>query len=94
MCFELPSGGAAANGAYEIFFIDAVGRVLNDRQIIEVKDGVLAEEKAWFSLNTRDDSGDTFELIIRESGQADYEVLARIPYQAKLTFAGTSMFDL
>ena len=94
MLFELPSSSTPSNGVYEVFFIDAVGRVLNDRQILEVKDGLLAEEKAWFSLNTRDDSGDTFELMIRESGQADYEVLSRIPYQARLTFSGTSMFDI
>lgn len=93
MMFELPAGGGSVNAEYEVFFIDAVGRVLNDRQILEVRDGILAEEKAWFSLNTRDDSGDQFELMIRESGQADYEVLSRIPYQAKLTFSGTSMFD-
>jgi hypothetical protein len=31
--------------------------------------------------------------MIRESGQDDYEVLGRIPFAAKLAFAGTSSFD-
>ena len=76
-----------------MFFIDAVGHVLNDRQIIEINNGKLSAERLQFSLNTRDDSGNEFELMIRESGQSDYEVAARIPFRAKLTFAGTFSFD-
>ena len=92
--FALPAGSAPRDTTYEVFFIDAVGHVLNERQLFEVRDGRIADDKVWFSLNTRDDSGDTYELMIRENGQADYEVLERIPYQAKVTFSGTSMFDI
>jgi len=76
-----------------LFFIDAVGHVLNDRQIIEVNNGKLSTERVQFSLNTRDDSGDEFELMVRESGQDDYEVAARFPFRAKLAFTGTFSFD-
>lgn len=76
-----------------MFFIDAVGHVLNDRQIIEVNNGKLSTERVQFSLNTRDDSGDEFELMVRESGQDDYEVAARFPFRAKLAFTGTFSFD-
>jgi hypothetical protein len=79
--------------SYELFFIDAVGRVLNDRQLIEVRNGKLSTDRIQFSLNTRDDSGDQYELMIQESGQDDYAVIARIPFRASLAFAGTYSFD-
>ena len=86
--------GIPKDNAYELFFIDVIGHVLNDRQLIEIKDGKLSTEKVQFCLNTRDDSGDQYELMIRESGQDDYTVAARIPFRAKLAFAGTFSFDL
>lgn len=86
--------GPRKDSAYELFFIDAKGRVLNDRQLIEIKDGKLSTEKVQFCLNTRDDSGDQYELMIRESGQEDYTVADRIPFRVKLAFAGTFSFDL
>ena len=79
--------------SYELFFIDAPGRVLNDRQLIEVKNGKLSTDRIQFSLNTRDDSGDQYELMIQESGQDDYAVVARIPFRARMAFAGTFSFD-
>jgi|GEM_PF-2979645 hypothetical protein len=79
---------------YELFFIDAIGHVLNEKQIIEVKDGKMPTDRVQFSLNTRDDSGEQYELMIRESGsQDDYEILQRIPFQVKLAFTGTFSFD-
>ncbi|MBO4787815.1 MAG: hypothetical protein J5531_02820 [Lachnospiraceae bacterium] len=78
--------------SYELFFIDAVGHVLNERKILEVSNGKLSVDHIQFSLNTRDDSGDMFELMVRESGQDDYDVVARIPFRAKLAFAGTFNF--
>ena len=85
--------GLSKDNTYELFFIDAVGHVLNDRQIIEVSNGKLSTDRIQFSLNTRDDSGTEFELMIRESGQDDYDVIARIPFRAKLAFTGTFNFD-
>ena len=93
MNFVLNETGVKKDNTYELFFIDAVGHVLNDRQIIEVSNGKLSTERVQFSLNTRDDSGNQFELMIRESGQDDYDVVARIPFAAKLAFAGTFNFD-
>lgn len=82
------------DAAYELFFIDAIGHVLNERQTVEIKGGKMSTDRVQFSLNTRDDSGDQYELMIRESGsQDDYEVLQRIPFQVKLAFAGTFSFD-
>ena len=90
----VPDGlGVPKDSSYELFFIDAVGHVLNDRQIIEINNGKLSMERVQFSLNTRDDSGNEFELMVRESGQDDYEVSARFPFKAKLAFTGTFSFD-
>ena len=94
LSFVVNDIGIPKDNAYELFFIDAIGHVLNDRQLIEIKDGKLSTEKVQFCLNTRDDSGDQYELMIRESGQDDYTVAARIPFRAKLAFAGTFSFDL
>ena len=77
-----------------LFFIDAAGRVMNDRQMLEITDGKLSNERIQFNLNTRDDSGNEFELMIRESGHDDYEVAAKYPFRAKLAFTGTFNFDL
>ena len=79
--------------SFELFFIDAKGHVLNDRQLLEFKDGRLTVGKVRFCLNTRDDSGDVYELMIRESTQDDYEVVQRIPFRVKLAFVGTDNFD-
>ena len=78
---------------YELFFIDEKGHVLNERQILEVNDGELSNSRIQFSLNTRDDSGKEYELMIRESGQDNYDIVARIPFAAKLAFTGTFAFD-
>ncbi len=93
MGFVLSGEDMSPDRSYELFFIDKPGRVLNDRQLLEVRNGKLSTERIQFSLNTRDDSGDEYELMIRESGQDDYEVVARIPFKAKLAFAGTFSFD-
>ncbi len=93
MNFVMDEMAASKDASYELFFIDAKGHVLNDRQMIEVKEGKLSVERVQFCLNSRDDSGDRYELMIRESGQDDYEVVARIPFKAKLAFAGTDSFD-
>ncbi len=91
--FEMNEAAVVKDNSYELFFIDAIGHVLNERQLIEVKNGKLSTERVQFCLNTRDDSGEQYELMIRESGQDDYEIIARIPYKAKLAFAGTISFD-
>ena len=92
MRFVVNEEGVPKDGSYELFFIDALGHVLNDRQMIEISNGKLSAERIQFSLNTRDDSGSEYELMIRESGQDDYEVAARYPFRAKLAFAGTFSF--
>ena len=93
MNFVATDTGVPKDACYELFFIDAVGHVLNERQLIEVNGGKLSTERVQFSLNTRDDSGNEFELMIRESGQDDYDVVARYPFRAKLAFTGTFNFD-
>ena len=85
--------GLGRDHSYELFFIDKPGHVLNERQLLEVRNGKLSTERIQFSLNTRDDSGDEYELMIRETGQDDYEIVARIPFMVKLAFAGTFSFD-
>ncbi len=90
--FELLGQMLIKEGTYELFFIDSLGHVLNERQILEIKNGKLSADRIQFNLNTRDDSGSLYELMIRESGQGDYDVLARIPFQAKMAFTGTFNF--
>ena len=93
MSFVLAESVVPKDCTYELFFIDAVGHVLHDRQLIEINNGKLSTQRVQFSLNTRDDSGNEFELMIRESGQDDYDVVARYPFRAKLAFTGTFNFD-
>ena len=93
MSFVISDTGVPRDGSFELFFIDALGHVLNDRQMIEISNGKLSTDRIQFSLNTRDDSGSEYELMIRESGQDDYEVVARYPFRAKLAFTGTFSFD-
>ena len=93
LTFVMAEGAAPKDHSYELFFIDAKGHVLNDRQLLEVRNGKLSAERVQFCLNTRDDSGDQYELMIRASGQDDYEVAMRIPFKAKLAFTGTDSFD-
>ena len=90
--FVMSDAGINRDTTYELFFIDEKGRVLNERQILEIKNGKLSTERVQFCLNTREDSGTTYELMVRESGQEDYEVDARIPFKANLAFAGTFGF--
>ena len=92
MNFVMDESGLPKDNSYELFFIDGMGHVLNERQILEINGGRLSVERVQFCLNTRDDSGDEYELMIRESGQDDYDVVARIPFKAKLAFAGTDSF--
>lgn len=93
MNFVMNDLGMPKDNSYELFFIDAKGHVLNERQLLEIRGGKLSTERVQFCLNTRDDSGDQYELMIRESGQDDYEVVARLPFKAKLAFTGTDSFD-
>lgn len=93
MRFVIGETGVPRDGTFELFFIDALGRVLNDRQMLEIRNGKLSTDRIQFSLNTRDDSGSEYELMIHESGQEDYEVVARYPFRAKLAFTGTFNFD-
>lgn len=93
MNFLVDEARASKDHSYELFFIDDKGRVLNDRQLVEIKGGKLSVQRVQFCLNSRDDSGDRYELLIRESGQDDHELVARIPFRAKLSFTGSDSFD-
>ena len=87
MQFVSEGFGIPKDNTYELFFIDEKGHVLNERQIIEISNGKLSSDRLTFSRNTREDSGDQYELMIHESGQDDYDVIARIPFKANLSFA-------
>ena len=81
------------DGGFDVFFIDAKGHVLNDRRVTEINSGKLSTERVQFCLNTRDESGNEFELMIRGRGQEDYKVIARYSFRVKLAFTGTFNFD-
>ena len=58
-----------------------------DRQTVEVMGGRTVPDKVRFSLATRDDSGDAYDMIIHEDGREPAELVARIPYKAEISFA-------
>ena len=91
--FVLESSSLIKDTTYELFFIDSIGHILNERKILEISDGKLSSDKIQFCLNSRDDSGNQYELMIKDSTQDDYEVLARIPFKANMSFVGTDNFD-
>ena len=59
-----------------------------------VKEGKLAADSVQFSINTKEDSGNELELMVQEDGQKDYEIVARYPVRADMTFASVFSFDL
>lgn len=85
--FEVDSRRGSRDNALEVHFIDAKGRALCERQIVEVVDGSVVPSRLRFSLTTHDDSGSIFELIIHEQGREPSELVARIPYKADISFA-------
>ena len=76
-----------SDNSFEVHFIDDKGHVLCDRQTVEVIGGRVVPDKVRFSLVTRDDSGDTYDMIIHENGREPAELAARIPYRAEVSFA-------
>ena len=74
----------AKDTEYEIFFIDALGRVLNDRLNVEVRNGRLSTNRLRFCLNVRVGSGDKYELIVRRADQPEYAILGRTEFKSML----------
>ena len=79
----------ARDAAYEIFFIDEKGHVLNDRLNVEVVNGKLSTSKLRFCLNVRAGSGDCYELIVRKADQPEYEILGRTAFKSMISSFGT-----
>lgn len=87
LAFEMDDASGTRNNSFEVHFIDGQGRVLCDRQTVEVIDGHVVPEKVRFSLSTRDDSGSTYDLIVHEDGREPAQLAARIPFAAEVSFA-------
>ena len=85
--FVLDESGGSRDNSFEVHFIDGKGRVLCDRQTVEVIGGRIVPDRVRFSLATRDDSGATYDMIIHEDGREPAELAARIPYKAEVSFA-------
>lgn len=85
--FAVDESSGSRDNSFEVHFIDGKGRVLCDRQTVEVMGGRTVPDKVRFSLSTRDDSGDTYDMIIHEDGREPAELAARIPYAANVSFA-------
>lgn len=85
--FVVDESTGTRDNSFEVHFIDEKGRVLCDRQTIEVIGGRTVPEKVRFSLATRDDSGSTYDMIIHEDERGPAELAARIPYKAEVSFA-------
>ena len=63
--------GVMKDNAYELFFIDAVGHVLNDRQLIEVNNGIWKHHPVYAaSHNVREQAGlnDRMALLAKSLG--------------------------
>lgn len=91
--FELNAETGMRDNSFEAFFIDEKGRVLCDRQNIQVLDGQVVPDRVRFDLTSRDDSGSTYELIVHEDGRSLEELAARIPFKVQIAFAN-DLFDL
>lgn len=85
--FELDESAGSRDNTFEVHFIDEKGRVLCDRQTVEVMGGRTVPDRVRFSLSTREDSGSTYDMIIHEEGREPAELAARIPYTADVSFA-------
>ena len=85
--FALDETSGSRDNSFEVHFIDEKGRVLCDRQTVEVIGGRIVPDRVRFSLATRDDSGATYDMIIHEDGREPAELAARIPYKAEISFA-------
>lgn len=79
----------ARDAAYELFFIDEKGHVLNDRLNVEVINGKLSANKLRFCLNVRSGSGERYELIVRKSDQPEYAILGRTAFRSMLSSFST-----
>lgn len=87
LSFEIDEMTGTKNNSFEVHFIDEQGRVLCDRQSVEVIDGHVVPEKVMFSLSTKDDSGSTYDLIVHEDDREQAQLAARIPFAADISFA-------
>jgi hypothetical protein len=85
--FEVDDSMGARDNSFEVHFIDEKGRVLCDRQTVQVIEGQVVPDKVRFSLTTREDSGSTYDLIVHEDGREPHELAARVPYRAEVAFA-------
>ena len=85
--FAVDDTTGTRDNSFEVHFIDEKGRVLCDRQTVEVMGGRTVPDKVRFSLATRDDSGAAYDMIIHEDGREPAELAARIPYMANVSFA-------
>ena len=85
--FELDESAGSRDNTFEVHFIDEKGRVLCDRQTVEVMGGRTVPDRVRFSLSTREDSGSMYDMIIHEEGREPAELAARIPYTADVSFA-------
>lgn len=86
---ELTDDLLARDAAYELFFIDEKGHVLNDRLNVEVVNGKLSTNKLRFCLHVRAGSGDCYELIVRKVDQPEYEILGRTAFKSMLSSFST-----
>ena len=85
--FSLNPDAGARDNAFDVHFIDALGRSLCERQTVEVIDGRVVPERVSFCLTTRQDSGDTYDLIIHEHDKPETELAARVPFKAAVSFS-------
>lgn len=87
MRFVLSADAGGRDNAFDVHFIDAQGRSLCERQTVEVIDGRVVPERVRFSLTTRPDSGDAYDLIVHEHDKPACELAARIPFKAGVAFS-------
>ena len=84
--FGLDPKAGWRDNSFEAHFIDQKGRVLCERQTVEVVDGHVVPERVRFSLTTYGDGGNSYDLIVHENGKDPAELVARTPYKADIAF--------
>lgn len=85
--FEPEDTNDTAEKQYEVFFIDEKERILSDRQIIESAFAQLTPASVRFCLNTREDSGKLYSLIVRDTAQPENEIIRKFTYESAISFA-------
>ena len=82
LSFRVAGGGIHPDRMYDLFFVDETGRVISGRRLLELRNERLTPAELTFCLSPQADSGTAYRLMVRESGNGDYDIDAALPFAA------------